>query len=311
MDHINQINNLTAAAMFSPPTALSSSIALFAAQFSQTRKVADQLATDIALASATAVATLPLHQERPEYSELPEEITRQLRQDGTRGGLRSHEDAEALYDNLPESINNLQDAQAVVDSPNYEGGHLIPHSDGGSSDPANITYMPTAINRQIGDRIPTPEELQDAAAAVEAEGYLFDSAIADGMINLAAGAAAPATARLAGVASKLAGGAIRNDPKATSQALAELPEQLTHGLYESATRGIPAAIGSAFGPAGLVAGFVAADFAEGAMSPDPTKQFNCYASGCLKAGALAAGISCPPIGFAMGAIYLAKNFFNW
>ncbi len=303
---MTSFNYLAAASLFSPSTAL------LAASISQTKKIADKLAADIALASTTATVTLTAHQARPAYSELTDDITLQLRRDGTRDGLRTHEDAEALYDSLPESINNISDVRAVVDSPNYEAGHIIPYAQGGSSDSSNIVYMPTELNREIGNSIPTSDDLNQAASAVEAEGYIFGDALADGVFGIAAGASAPAVFRLAGTGAKLAGGVLRSDPLAIHSATAEIPHQLTQGAQEGLTRGIPAAIGqAAFGPAGLVAGLVAPDFIEGAMTSDPSKQFACFARGSLKAGVCATAIAFPPLGFALGLGYLGSKLMGW
>ncbi len=300
------IPSLIAHAPFFSPSA-----ALLAAKISETKKIAERLASDIALASTAAVISNATNQQRPPYADLPGDIKLQLRRDGTRGTLRSHHDAEALYDSLPDSIDNIADVRAVVDSTNYEGGHIIPHAEGGTADANNITYMPTALNRQIGDRVPTPEELSEAASAVEAEGFLFADPLADNILGIAAGASAPAVFRLAGVGTKLAGGFIRDDQAATAQALNELPGELAKGLQESVTRGIPAAVGSAFGPVGFAAGFVASDFIEGAMATDPDKQYKCYANGALKAGVIAAGVTFPPFGAVIAIGYLGSKFLNW
>ncbi len=290
---------------------ISPSATLLAAKISETKKVAQRLAADMALASAAASINSAVDQQRPPYADLPNDIKLQLRRDGTRGTLRSHQDAEALYDGLPDSINNIADVRAVVDSPNYEGGHFVPHAAGGTADADNITYMPTALNRQIGDRIPTPDELSEAASAVEAEGFLFSDPLADNILGVAAGASGPAVFRLAGVGTKLAGGFIRDDRAASAQAFNELPGELAKGLQESVTRGVPAAIGSAFGPVGFAVGFVASDFIEGAMASGPDKQYKCYASGALKAGVIAAGVTFPPFGALVALGYLGSKFLNW
>jgi hypothetical protein len=245
------------------------------------------------------------------FEQLPADLVQQLRQDGTRDGLRSLEDAENLYNQLPNSLNSIQDVRNVIASANYEGGHIISHSHGGSDTPDNIVYMPTELNRHLGERTPTADELQQARTAVTNEGYLGNSPVFEGIADLAAGATAPLAARITGTGVRLVGGMVRNDQTAINQAFTELPGQLATGATEGLTRGVPAVIGgSILGPVGAVGGMVAADFIEAATTDDESVRFNKCMEGSAKAGVAAVLICNPPLAAIAGTGWLIGKFFN-
>ena len=262
-------------------------------------------------ASAAAAAAAQTISTKPPFSQLPPDLIQQLRQDGTRDGLRSLADAEALYDKLPNSLDSIQDIRDVVASSNYEGGHIISYANGGPDTANNIVYMPTDLNRQLGANTPSLDDLQQANTAVTNEGYLGNSPVLEGIADLAAGATAPLAARITGTGVRLVGGMVRNDQAAINQAFTELPEQLATGATEGITRGVPAAIGaSVAGPVGLVAGLVASDFIEAATAEDDTVRFNKCMEGSAKAGVAAVLICNPPLAAIAGTGWLIGKFFN-
>lgn len=275
------------------------------------RKTAAAALERAAAASAAAAAAVSTVNTKPSFYSLPADLVQQLRQDGTRDGLRSLAEAKALYEQLPDSLNSIQDVRDVVASSSYEGGHIYPHALGGPDTADNIAYMPTDLNRHIGDRVPTPDELQQANTAVSNEGYLGDNPVLEGIVDLAAGAAAPVTARLTGTGVKLVGGMVRNDQAAINQAFTELPQQLQTGAVEGLTRGVPAVIGASIaGPVGAVSGMVAADFIEAATTDDDSVRFTKCMEGSAKAGVAAVLICNPPLAVAAGAGWLIGKFFN-
>ena len=271
----------------------------------------EQQGDKFAAATAAAAAGTKAINTKPAFESLPADLVQQLRQDGTRDGLRSIEEARALYDQLPDSLDSIQDVRDVVASANYEGGHIISHAHGGPATADNITYMPTELNRHIGDRDATVEEVLESKVAVANEGYLGDNPLLEGMADLAAGATAPIAARLTGTGVRLVGGMVRNDQAAINQAFSELPSQLATGATEGLTRGVPAVIGgSLLGPVGAVGGMVASDFVEAFSSDDDSVRFNKCMEGSAKAGVAAVLICNPPLAVVAGTGWLIGKFFN-
>ncbi|MBE9153320.1 hypothetical protein [Cyanobium sp. LEGE 06113] len=109
---------------------------------------------------------------RVSFDDLPAETIRQLRTDGTRGELRSLEEARAIYEqNVPaEAKGSVEGVEAITNDPTIDWMHRTPHSQGGSSDAANGVYGPEGLNQSIGDREMT------AAEVAEAEAYTLDVA---------------------------------------------------------------------------------------------------------------------------------------
>ena len=262
-------------------------------------------------AAASAAAAGLLNAGKPPFNSLPADIIQQLRSDGTRDQIRSLDEAQQIYESLPDSLDNLEDLRAVINSKDYELSHHIPHSQGGANTADNVSYMPTHTNRLMGAQHPTADELKSSSQAVENEGYIMHDYLIDTTIEYAACATAPAGARLAGTGVKLLGGIARSDEKALNEALAELPEQVKQGAVDSVTRGVPAAIGgSLLGPVGAIGGFVASDFVEAAISDDDNHRNNKFLEGSLKAGLGVVLYTNPPLAICAGAGWLVGKFFN-
>jgi hypothetical protein len=274
----------------------------------QIKPTLDRLAV---VTSAAAVVSKTAVHAKPSFSSLPSDIVQQLRQDGTRDGLRPLAEAREIYDNLPNTLTTIQDVRDVVASADYELGHIIPHAHGGPATADNVTYMPSDLNRSIGDRLPTSGELDTARSAVANEGLIGDNPFLDSAFNLAAGATAPVAARISGTGARLVGGIVRQDSEAVARAFSELPDQLATGAVEGVTRGVPAAIGGSIaGPAGAVAGLVASDFIEAAMTDDDSVRFQKCMEGSAKAGVATVLLLNPPLAAAAGIGWLAGKFFN-
>lgn len=225
--------------------------------------------------------------------------------------MRSLEEAQAIYNNLPNNLNTIEEIEKVVASHDYELGHIIPHAWGGASDAGNTQYMPSDLNREIGASIPTEAQLNEAASAVASEGFIGGSEAIEFIAETGAMGATPIAARAIGSATKLVGGFVRQDQNAVSQSLQELPGELATGAQEGLTRGIPAAIGGALGPAGFVSGLVAVDFVEAIQSDDPSVKVQKTLEGSVKAGAAAFLICNPYLSVPLAIGYLGMKFFNF
>ena len=100
------------------------------------------------------------------YDELPPDIKAQLKQDGTRGDLRTDAEAEAVYDQMvpAEAKGDLDAIRSITNDPDIHWGHIEPHSQGGSADASNGVYMDGKTNAEIGDRAMLENEIDDAKA---------------------------------------------------------------------------------------------------------------------------------------------------
>jgi hypothetical protein len=272
---------------------------------------AQKPALDSIPAAAAAAAAGLFNAGKPPFDSLPADVIQQLRSDGTRDQVRTLDEAQQVYENLPDSLDNLTDLRAVINSKDYELSHHIPHSEGGANTADNVSYMPTHTNRSMGARHPSANELESSSQAVENEGYIGHEYLIDTATEYAACATAPVGARLTGTGVKLLGGIVRSDEEALNEALAELPGQVKQGAVDGVTRGVPAAIGgSLLGPVGAIGGFVASDFVEAAMSDNDNHRNNKILEGSLKAGLGVALYTNPPLAICAGAGWLVGKFFN-
>ena len=100
------------------------------------------------------------------FQDLPADVIRQLRTDGTRGDLRDFEGARAVYEqNVPaEARGSIEGVQAVTNDPTIDWMHKQPHAAGGSNEAFNGVYGPEGLNGHIGDRPMTPAEVAEAEA---------------------------------------------------------------------------------------------------------------------------------------------------
>lgn len=120
-------------------------------------------ATVIAAAAAAGLAGVEAYRSVP-FDELPAEVIRQLRTDGTRGELRSLDDARAIYEhNVPaEARGSIEGVESVTNDPSIDWMHRTPHSQGGGTEASNGVYGPEGLNSSIGDRTMTKADIAEA-----------------------------------------------------------------------------------------------------------------------------------------------------
>ena len=100
------------------------------------------------------------------WDDLPAPIREQLRRDGTRGELRSPEEARAVFEqNVPaEARGSIEGIETITHDPDIPWMHKQPHSAGGSNSASNGVYGPEGLNSAIGDRPMTQAEVAEAEA---------------------------------------------------------------------------------------------------------------------------------------------------
>ncbi|WP_411877192.1 hypothetical protein [Vulcanococcus limneticus] len=98
------------------------------------------------------------------FEDLPAEVIRQLRTDGTRGELRSLEEARQIFEqDIPaEAKGSVDGVEAISNDPTIDWMHEQPHAAGGSNDASNGVYGPEGLNQSIGDRAMTSSEIAEA-----------------------------------------------------------------------------------------------------------------------------------------------------
>ncbi|MGB5134450.1 MAG: hypothetical protein WBN89_04675 [Prochlorococcaceae cyanobacterium] len=98
------------------------------------------------------------------FEELTAEVIQQLRRDGTRGEMRSLEEARQVYEqNVPaEALGSLEGVEAITNDPTIDWMHRTPHNQGGSTEAVNGVYGPEGLNHSIGDRPMTETEIAEA-----------------------------------------------------------------------------------------------------------------------------------------------------
>ena len=100
------------------------------------------------------------------FEDLPADVVRQLRRDGTRGELRDLDGARAVYEqNVPaEARGSVEGVEAITNDPNIHWMHHEPHAAGGGTEAANGTYGPASLNQSIGARPMQASEIAEAEA---------------------------------------------------------------------------------------------------------------------------------------------------
>ena len=96
---------------------------------------------------------------RLSYDDLPSDVQLQLRRDGTRGDLRSHEEAEDVYDNdVPsEAKGSVEGVKSITNDPEIDWKHQEAHSNGGSNTHDNGNYGHSSTN--TGTETPSQKEI--------------------------------------------------------------------------------------------------------------------------------------------------------
>jgi len=100
------------------------------------------------------------------FEDLPAEVIRQLRTDGTRGDLRDLDGARAVFEqNVPaEARGSFEGVEAITNDPSIHWMHRQPHATGGSAEAGNGLYGPAELNQAIGNRPMTQAEISEAEA---------------------------------------------------------------------------------------------------------------------------------------------------
>ena len=101
------------------------------------------------------------------FEDLPVEVIRQLRTDGTRGDLRDLDGARAVFEqNVPaEARGSIEGVEAITSDPSIHWMHRQPHASGGSTEAGNGLYGPGELNQAIGNRRMTQAEISEAEAS--------------------------------------------------------------------------------------------------------------------------------------------------
>ena len=90
---------------------------------------------------------------------------------GTRGFLRSPEEACRVWETIPESIRAVGQEHTLEVLDGFDWSHVVPRSAGGSDAAANGVFELASLNRSRGARVMTPAELDAAAAALRSEAF--------------------------------------------------------------------------------------------------------------------------------------------
>jgi hypothetical protein len=100
------------------------------------------------------------------FEDLPADVIRQLRTDGTRGELRTIDEARVVYEqNVPaEARGSCDGVRAVTNDPDIPWMHQEPYAEGGSNLASNGVYGPAELNQAIGSRAMTTAEVAEAEA---------------------------------------------------------------------------------------------------------------------------------------------------
>jgi hypothetical protein len=101
------------------------------------------------------------------FEDLPAEVIRQLRTDGTRGDLRDLDGARGVFaQNVPaEARGSIEGVEAITNDPSIHWMHSQPHASGGDAEAGNGLYGPAELNQAIGDRPMTQAEISEAEAS--------------------------------------------------------------------------------------------------------------------------------------------------
>jgi len=97
---------------------------------------------------------------RLSYEDLPPDVQLQLRRDGTRGELRTHQEAKDVYENdIPaEAKGSEEGVRSITNDPEIDWKHQEAHSKGGSNTHENGNYGHSSTN--TGTDTPTEQEIQ-------------------------------------------------------------------------------------------------------------------------------------------------------
>jgi len=263
--------------------------------WSRAAKIAES-ATSFNVAQIIANAT---NGKKPDFDSLSRESIHQLKEDGTHGEGRSTSEAKEIYDELPNSFDSNQEVEDFLTNPNFELGHDVPYSQGGSNGAENTMYMPRNLNRSIGDDRPTEDQIQQSKQAVIDESSFGNHELTEKSIDFALSLTGPAATRLTGLLLEFIGHTARNDQEQMKKSLDKIPQELTKGAEDAFTRAAPAIIAEAMLSGAAPLGWALKDLAEGNVQ------------GFI--GKAGLGIACtalPPLGWGLAAWYAIQKLSN-
>jgi hypothetical protein len=250
---------------------------------------------------------------RLSFDDLPSDVLQQIRRDGTRGELRSIDEARAVYEqNLPaEARGTIDGVRAITNDPDIHWMHQEPYAAGGSNEAANGVYGPGGLNRAIGNRPMTSTEVAEAeayAAEVAAEatpgvtgdlGEVVGDTLETGALGGVLGGGIAVAHRVAQAQGFRNAG--RHDLAELAEA--QIAQDATNGAINGMVRGTSMAVTQAvLGANPLTAGI-------GLVAPDVVKllsekntlsqaEYNQRAAGVVGKGALATVLVCAgPVGW--------------
>ena len=85
---------------------------------------------------------------------------------GTRGTLRSMDEARRVWESIPESLRALGDGEVLKRLRGFDWSHIRPHSQGGSSAASNGVFEAAGLNRSRGAEFMTNAEIEAARKAL-------------------------------------------------------------------------------------------------------------------------------------------------
>ena len=128
------------------------------------RLVDSQQTIGMTAAGFASHVTKPEAYRSVSFEDLPPDVVKQLRRDGTRGELRDLDGAKEVYEqNVPaEAKGSVEGVEAVTSDPTIDWMHKTADANGGSTDAANGVYGPEGLNSSIGKRTMTEAEVVEA-----------------------------------------------------------------------------------------------------------------------------------------------------
>ena len=260
------------------------------------RKIATKTAENTTTSWATFVGHDIANGSKPSFDSLSRESINQLKKDGTHGEGRSTSEAEEIYSKLPDSFDSSQEVENFLTNKNFELGHDIPYSQGGSNGAENTMYMPKDLNRSIGDRRPTKDEIEYSEQAVIDESSFANNEYIEEAADFVLPLTGSTATRMVGLGLEAIGCIARNDQDQLQECCKKIPEELGKGVEDAFTRGAPAVIAEALLPGAAPIGWALKDLAEGDVQ------------GFI--GKAGLGIACtafPLLGWGLAAYYAAER----
>ncbi len=98
------------------------------------------------------------------FEDLPAHVIHQLRQDGTRGDLRTLEEAKAVYEQNvnAEAQGSVEGVASITNDTEIDWGHKLSFEHGGSNEAGNGVYLPESLNSSIGERAMTAAQIEQS-----------------------------------------------------------------------------------------------------------------------------------------------------